>query len=80
MIAVFLFLILLSIGCSKDGGGLSSKSASSRPIQAGVVETINLQNAIKANPEYKIHDSELVMLQNEGILTEAENAQLQALQ
>lgn len=81
-------------GCSKGLGGSafrnffntnsSSASNSSNPsdpiIPVSQVETVKLQQAIKADPIYKIEDSEIDLLQKEGIVTEADIAQLQAIQ
>lgn len=77
-----LCLIVLS-GCKggKGGSGNSTSSISSAAvISASQVETTNLQTAIKADPVYKIEDSEITLLEKQGILTEADIAQLQAIQ
>jgi len=79
----FYLLIVLVVlaGCSGEkGGGVIGNSSSSSVIPASQIETTKLQEAIKAEPTYKIDDSEITLLQNEGILTEAELAQLQAIQ
>jgi hypothetical protein len=68
-------------GCSGGaGGGSGSASTSSAVISAAQVETSKLQDAIKTDPIYKIEDSEISLLQNEGIITEADKTQLQAIQ
>lgn len=79
-IAACLLLIFLSTGCTnKNGGGLYSKSDSSRAIQASVVEATNLQNAINSSPAYKFSDSELAMLQSEGIASSEDLKQLEPI-
>lgn len=78
-------LMVLS-GCSGGGGGAgsifnaNSSNPSERVVPASQVETAKLQESIKAEPAYKIDDSEITLLQNEGILTETDLVQLQAIQ
>lgn len=77
------WLMVLS-GCSGGGGGSIFNANSSNPsdqvVPASQVETAKLQEAIRAEPAYKIDESEITLLQSEGILTEADLAQLQAIQ
>lgn len=75
-----IILIVLS-GCSGGaGGGSDSSIKSAAVISASQVETAKLQAAITADPVYKIDDSEISLLQKEGIITETDKAQLQAIQ
>lgn len=78
-------LMVLS-GCSGGGGGAgsifnaNSSNPSDQVVPVSQVETAKLQEAIRAEPAYKIDDSEITLLQNEGILTETDLVQLQAIQ
>lgn len=79
-----LFCLIAIVGCSKSGGGgglfgNDSSNASNPVIQASQVETQKLQEAVKSEPIYKIEDAEIELLQKEGIITEADVAQLKAI-
>lgn len=81
-------------GCNRGSGGSrlgsffstnsSGPSNASNPsdqvVPVSQVEIVKLQQAIKADPIYKIEDSEIDLLQKEGIITDADIAQLQAIQ
>lgn len=62
----------------------NSSDPSSTVIPAGMsvseFETAKLQEALKSDPAYKIDDVEISLLQSEGVTTDADKAQLQAVQ
>lgn len=76
---LILCLIALS-GCSGGtGGGSAGNSSSPSIISASQVEATKLKEAISADPVYKIDNSEIALLQSEGVITEADKAQLEAI-
>lgn len=87
-ISLYAICLIAFSGCKGgSGGGVGSffnPSNSSTPVtpalQASQTETTKLLKALEAEPAYKIENSEITVLQNEGILTEAELSQLQAIQ
>ncbi len=76
MILVIFSLIVLS-ACSGEKGVEGNNSSF---ISASQVETTKLQAALKNEPAYKINDSEIILLQNEGIISVADKPQLQSIQ
>lgn len=74
-----LCLVIVS-GCSGGAGGPGSASTLNAVISAAQVESAKLQDAVKVDPIYKIEDSEISLLQKEGLITDADKAQLKAIQ
>jgi uncharacterized lipoprotein YmbA len=88
-LAISMIALFTLAGCSgKSTNSLSTffnsgnenNPSGETQIPPAQVETAKLQEAIKAEPVYKIDDSEVDMLQNDGIITEADKTQIQALQ
>lgn len=89
VLIILIFLCLVS--CSGGGKGMNSltsliggdETPETTPIPEtppAEVETIKLQAALEAEPIYKIDNSEIEMMKTEGIITEEDVAQLQAIQ
>ena len=67
-------------GCSGGSGGSSSNTINSSAIvTASQVETAKLQTALKAQPDYVISDSEIALLQQEGVIGDEDKTQIQAI-
>lgn len=87
-----LFLLICLSSCSGGKGGESittlfgdgsnpaSNSEGNPEVPANIVETAKLQEAIKAEPEYKIDNADLEALKAEGIIEEEDLAKIQAIQ
>ena len=72
IVSLFIF-----VGCS---GRIDSGSKSTSITSASQLETANLKAALKTEPGYKIDDSEVALLQQEGIINEADINQIQTIQ
>lgn len=80
------FILFLLGGCSGGSSGgaantlLGGNTNGTAKIPASQIEIEKLQAAIKADDVYKIDDSEISLLKDEGILEESELIQIQAIQ
>lgn len=92
-IKVIVLMLLVSLGsCSggKGSGALTlltgddsspaNNTGDTPDVPASVVETVKLQEAIKAQPEYRIDNSDIEALKAEGIIEEADLSKIQPIQ
>jgi hypothetical protein len=87
---LFVFIIGTTILVGCKGGSSSSTSfnsiinsrSTSNPVAAppATVETQKLVSAIQTSPAYKIDSSELSLLKSEGVITDQDMDQMQAIQ
>lgn len=86
----FVLIAILGLVSSCSGGkgpgsfsslfGGDSSTPETPEVPVNVVETAKLQEAIQADPEYKIDNSEIETLKAEGIIKDEDLSQIQAIQ
>jgi len=77
-------LVITNCKGNSDGGHSFNSGNNSGAISPttppSAMETQKLVSAIQATPAYKIEDSEIALLKSEGVITDQDKIQLQAIQ